>query len=667
MRKGVPVLLIIFLAFTINYKLAYAQRMHESHLYGIPLGIEKSELIKNMGQPDTTFITPAKKEVLGYLINSESRTVLFAEFIPEFPGKIFGLQLLGKSPLKNTPFNKTNLGDPEKAITDVYGAPDDIRNSQNSKVKVYFYKNSNYSFEFYDSKVGGISIFWTEVVEFKYMVENLITEEKTPEQEAYFKTGLYLRNNSKFATALPFFHKAIDLKTDDWEAMTALGNNYRGLKQYDKALEYYNKAQKYQPGSPVLLFNIGLAYGNNRNFPKALEYFGKITKMPSANVSKDILSSTYFNTGNMYNEVGQYDKALTNYEKALDIDNTKWLCLVYKSYIHEKFREYDKALSDINRAIFINKEDKALNESKTRLEYKNEILKNMTATEDKGDVNNDRLDEIVRKVDDTHFGIYDGEGKILYISETTGHAIGDSTRTNTIRSIVTGDLNGNSVEEIILAIDPVYTMTPTIIIYGLNPSGMMHRKLEGLSPGLGVNNKIDVRTNIYTLGTAKHIKVKKETPDVLGLSAVEYYRTRNRSFSVSIFDKSIHTDTRDQSKNGIYFINKGGYKYREKDIESIIEPSVTALAALPISGKGKKSLIFAAVEETLWIYEIENFFSSGLINKHWWKSEPFGTMITSINPTPDGNVILTTKAGPKILVKWENNVFTFNQEQNKTK
>ena len=127
--------------------------------------------------------------------------------------------------------------------------------------------------------------------------------------------------------------------------------------------------------------NIGLVYRNLGDYNKALEYYFKALE-----IRKDVLgekhpntAGTYGNIGVVYHNLEDYDKALEFYNKALEIDkdvlgeNHHDTAISYNNIgvVYDELGDYDKALEYHNKALEIKKEVLGEKHASTAMSYNN--------------------------------------------------------------------------------------------------------------------------------------------------------------------------------------------------------------------------------------------------------------------------------------------------------
>ena len=178
------------------------------------------------------------------------------------------------------------------------------------------------------------------------------------------------------------YTKAIEINPKDAYAYNNRGLAYECTGQYDKAIADYSRTIELNPYLALPYLNRAAAYFYHKEeYDKAWEDVHKAQSLGLGNVRPVFLRALreasglkeqsgpeygptyklrfpaaeyYFGRGRAYYHEGQYDKAISDYTKAIEI-NPKYAEVYFKrgfDYYHTG--QYDKAISDYTKAIEIN-------------------------------------------------------------------------------------------------------------------------------------------------------------------------------------------------------------------------------------------------------------------------------------------------------------------------
>jgi tetratricopeptide (TPR) repeat protein len=127
--------------------------------------------------------------------------------------------------------------------------------------------------------------------------------------------------------------------------------------------------------------NLGVVYDNLGDYNKALEYHFKALEIRKAVLGENHSDTaiSYNNIGNVYSYLGEYDKALEYYNKALEItkavlgENHADTASSYNNIgvVYDELGDYDKALYFKNKALEIQKEVLGEKHPDTAMSYNN--------------------------------------------------------------------------------------------------------------------------------------------------------------------------------------------------------------------------------------------------------------------------------------------------------
>ncbi|KAF0125496.1 MAG: hypothetical protein FD189_2072 [Elusimicrobia bacterium] len=117
-----------------------------------------------------------------------------------------------------------------------------------------------------------------------------------------------------------------------------------------KAIEYW----RYRDGNKnkaIAYHNRGFAYGELKQYDKAIADFDKAIELNPEDVHVD-----YRNRGVAYRKLKQYDKAIADYDKAIELNPKDADTYHNRGFAYDELKQYDKAIADYNKAIELNPE-----------------------------------------------------------------------------------------------------------------------------------------------------------------------------------------------------------------------------------------------------------------------------------------------------------------------
>ena len=171
-----------------------------------------------------------------------------------------------------------------------------------------------------------------------------------PSSRAYSARATLLRKDKKYAEAIDYYTKAIQLNAIDHESYNNRANIYMDMNKFDSAMPDYRRALALKPNYYVAFDNIGALYARNNMYDSALYYFTRVLEQ------KPDYKVTYSNRALTYMGLKRYDEAIKDWQTALiyepgapDIINTIGLC-------YRMLGKNQDALKYINQAIQISPE-----------------------------------------------------------------------------------------------------------------------------------------------------------------------------------------------------------------------------------------------------------------------------------------------------------------------
>lgn len=159
----------------------------------------------------------------------------------------------------------------------------------------------------------------------------------------YCDLGSMYFEKKHYTKALENCMKAIEIDASYDRSYYTTGLIYQTMKKYSKAIEYYDKSIELNPKSISSYINRGNVYRNSENYSKAISDYNKVLSIQSYYLA-------HANLAEVLNIIGLFEQAIEQATIAIRLQNN------YKEYYqrglaYHKLRMYDKAMSDYNKAI----------------------------------------------------------------------------------------------------------------------------------------------------------------------------------------------------------------------------------------------------------------------------------------------------------------------------
>ena len=137
-------------------------------------------------------------------------------------------------------------------------------------------------------------------------------------------------------------HKALKLRRKNFHEKILVENKY-SEKKYD----YDNKNNNTYETVDSLLLK-GLTAHNRENYQEAVDIYSEILKR---DIKKNIMTIIHVHRGMAYYSSGQTDKALHDFNKALELEPGNTTARYYRALHSRISRRYDDAISDLEKCI----------------------------------------------------------------------------------------------------------------------------------------------------------------------------------------------------------------------------------------------------------------------------------------------------------------------------
>lgn len=166
-----------------------------------------------------------------------------------------------------------------------------------------------------------------------------------PQQpEAFFLTGVNLREKGDIDRAINAFQECFELNPDHLDACLNLGLLWEE-KDNPIALKYYDNALRIDSTSTLAYYNKGMYFMNRHQDDKAVEIFRKLLLMDPH------YRDAYFNIGIIDLERDSFLKAFNNFNIAVTQDPLFDMGFYYRGITYEKMNQFENARADYKQAL----------------------------------------------------------------------------------------------------------------------------------------------------------------------------------------------------------------------------------------------------------------------------------------------------------------------------
>ena len=172
-----------------------------------------------------------------------------------------------------------------------------------------------------------------------------------------------------------------------------IGDRHFKNGNYEEAIAAYTEYLRLKPRDIKTIYNRGRAYEELGQYEKALTDFRKVIKEDPLNVNG------YLSIANdYYHRLKDYENTIFFSDKALKFDENNVLGYTLKGKAHQKLGQLDEALTSYNAAISINKEfpDAYLSRGSLRI-YKKQTSKACTDFKLAKSLGAGQADELIKK------------------------------------------------------------------------------------------------------------------------------------------------------------------------------------------------------------------------------------------------------------------------------
>lgn len=192
-------------------------------------------------------------------------------------------------------------------------------------------------------------------------------QDESDEAKKYRASGMAALGGMRTDEAIDYFSKAIDLEPNYirvyytrglayWlkieEIYETRGQGYRGTEIVDKAIKDYRKAIELKLNSADAYIALAALYVEKRDTQKARETLDELSKL---NLDKSVI---YNNRALLYASLGEFEKALKDYETSISLKEysthiPKGRTYASRAQLHAAMGNYDAAIADYSKQLEI--------------------------------------------------------------------------------------------------------------------------------------------------------------------------------------------------------------------------------------------------------------------------------------------------------------------------
>jgi len=192
--------------------------------------------------------------------------------------------------------------------------------------------------------------------------EEILKTRKNPTRTSNVIIGNWLVEDGRLQAAIPYFEEAVKDESEAKIAYTLLADTYRRLDDVEKELEVLREAVKRYPQDAQMLNWLGYAYAENKtNLDKAIDLLKRAVRLDSENVYIwDSLAWAYYQDSN-------YEKALESMQIVIENEIEDTVVRYHLGNIFWKLGEKEKAINNWKKAIEIANDDEGVKQAESML------------------------------------------------------------------------------------------------------------------------------------------------------------------------------------------------------------------------------------------------------------------------------------------------------------
>ena len=162
--------------------------------------------------------------------------------------------------------------------------------------------------------------------------------------DAHRNMGLVHFRAGRLGEAATSFNAALELRPGDCETRCDLGTVHLRQEQWSQALLHFERVIEIDPGFVLAHLNSGVAYAGLGRAREALEHYDEAIRLGSRYIG-------FFNRGHCRLQSGLYEKALEDFERAVECQPDSSKARHYRGCTHAVLNQLDRAVADFTWVI----------------------------------------------------------------------------------------------------------------------------------------------------------------------------------------------------------------------------------------------------------------------------------------------------------------------------
>jgi tetratricopeptide (TPR) repeat protein len=161
---------------------------------------------------------------------------------------------------------------------------------------------------------------------------------------------------NRLQEALSKTEEALSVSGSNKEAQQYRINIYYLMQNDKEALRFADDAVKQYPQDPDFLYLRGIINNSTGRYGKAVDDF----TLALESAKKENLYKIYLNRGVAFHYLQDYEFAMTDFSKALELNDTAASVYQGRAMLHYEMKDYSAAVDDFNKVLELGQENAAV-------------------------------------------------------------------------------------------------------------------------------------------------------------------------------------------------------------------------------------------------------------------------------------------------------------------